>query len=305
MPDSRPASDDESQQNGDADDLREVSRLAEELVGDDGLQITPAPPTKPPTPPAERYPPLAPDEYDDALYDDDDWTGRYRRPARPTGAWRYNLLTAFFLLASVGLCGYFAMIWVDPYTPLNPLAPPTPFVEITATPDPAAVAAFHAEQTATAIGPPTATPQPTATTETTPTPEVSPTPSPTPPPEFVFTMREPGVTHRRNTNERGCNWASITGAIYDADGQPLNGYRVRIIDEADRTRLDVSLTTGINPNLGDGGYEQILGSSPREGRYTLQIYDPQGQAVSAPVMIFTRAECDQNVAEVSFERTSR
>ncbi|TVR21647.1 MAG: hypothetical protein EA396_07940 [Anaerolineaceae bacterium] len=301
MPDSRPSSHDESQQSEGADDLREVSRLAEELVGDDGLQITPAPRSKPNTPPAERFPPLAPDESDDALYDDG-WTGYDQRP-QPTGAWRYNLLTAFFLLASVALCGYYAMIWTDPYTPLNPLAPPTPFVEITATPDPVAVAAFHAEQTATAIGPPTATPQPTATVEATPTPEVSATASPTLPPEFVFTLREPGVTYRANTNQRGCNWASITGTIYDADGQPLDGYRVRIIDEVDRGRLDVSVTSGTIANLGEGAYEQIIGSSPREGRYIVQLFDPQGLAVSEPFLIFTQAECDQNVAEVSFEQT--
>src|SRR5438045_1058892 len=47
---------------------------------------------------------------------------------------KVNLIALFFLLASCGAIAIFAVIWQNPYTPLNPLAPPTPLpLVITAT----------------------------------------------------------------------------------------------------------------------------------------------------------------------------
>lgn len=83
-----------------------------------------------------------------------------RRPARPPAPrarlarprrthWRANLATAFFLLASAGMIAYFALVWHNPFSPLNPLAPPTPLpIFVTATP-PGALAPPAAPPTAT------------------------------------------------------------------------------------------------------------------------------------------------------------
>jgi hypothetical protein len=60
-----------------------------------------------------------------------------RTPKRKSnrGGCLYNLITLLFLLGSVALIVYFALIWVDPYSALNPLSPPTPLpLVVTATP---------------------------------------------------------------------------------------------------------------------------------------------------------------------------
>lgn len=57
-------------------------------------------------------------------------------PRKPRKSGRgYNLVALLFLLATLGLIVYFALIWVEPFSPLNPLAPPTPLpIVVTATP---------------------------------------------------------------------------------------------------------------------------------------------------------------------------
>jgi hypothetical protein len=292
------------------DDLSALSDLAAEVIGDDDINI----PTheesrfrRPTTPPEERFPPLL-DDYTpiEDVMPAVNAPKPKPAPRKQGGGCFYNLMTLIFLLGTGGLIAYYYQVWVDPYSPLNPLAPPTPFIEVSATPDTVALATYESELTLAAIRPtaqamvdmPTLTPAPDVSV----TPSEPATPTNTPRPEYVFTLQEPGVTYAQNPNQRGCNWASIRGTIYGRNGQLLDGYRIRIIDVEDPGRLDVSVTSGVLPDLGAGVYEQLLGSTPRIRRYTIQLYDNQGLAVSEPYLIFTRDECAENIAEVNFEQ---
>lgn len=95
------------------------------------------------------------------------------RPARPNGPGIWGLLTAIVAVLTLTLCGWYALIFVNPYSPLNPLPPATvtPYPVLagpTPTLEPGVVA-------------------PTASGET-------PTPNPTAPQSAVATLTPSGGT---------------------------------------------------------------------------------------------------------------
>jgi hypothetical protein len=199
---------------------------------------------------------------------------------RRGGDWRHNLVALLFFIGTLMLCGYYAIIWNNPWTPLNPLAPPTEFYLVTETPDP--FAAMNATATAAAL--------------ITPTP-VSGLSSFS---GLPFSMAESGVIYMPNSNASGCNWASIAGTVTGLNGEPLNGYRINITDAVDPERLSVEVFSGAVQSFGAGGFEYTLGSAPRAGRYDVQLFNPAGVPLSDVYRIVTHDNCDQNVAVVNF-----
>lgn len=254
------------------------------------------------TPWKERFPPLEPDLPDDEKYHTDPQIPIPKKPApkpprRWQGDWRHSLVAVFFLLATVMLCGYYAYIWQNPYSSLNPLAPPTPFVVVSWTPDPFAVTVRDATATSVVIINPTAEPSTTPEAQVV---DSSPEPIVIPPLSVQFTIPDSGVLYTPNANGRGCNWASIAGTVTDLQGQPLDAYRIQIIDVEDPTRLNVTILSGSSLTLGQGGYELSLGGSPREQQYVIQLFTPSGEPASEEFLIFTRDSCEENVAVVNF-----
>jgi len=239
-------------------------------------------------PQAERYPPIP--TADDLKRDDtpivdqpqvqsEPYADRRRR--RP-GNWRHDLVAFIFAIATVGLCGTYAIIWNDPWTAINPLAPATEFYFVTETPDPLAVA--NAAVTATALAQPT---------------EVG----------FAaqgsfsglpFVITDAGVLYTPNGNGSGCDWASIGGTVTGLNGEPLNGFRVRITDAENPDQFQVEVFSGAVVTFGDGGFEYPLGNTPRAGRYDVQLFSSAGAPLSDAYRIVTRDRCEENVAIVTF-----
>jgi hypothetical protein len=79
------------------------------------------------TPPEERWPPLAP-----AIPDQD--TAPVRPNETPAHDWRNIVIGTLALIGIVLVLAWTAVVWQDPQSPLNPLAPATPFIVVTATP---------------------------------------------------------------------------------------------------------------------------------------------------------------------------
>jgi hypothetical protein len=79
------------------------------------------------TPPEERWPPLAP-----AITDED--TAPARRDETAAHDWRNIVIGTLALIGIVLVLAWTAVVWQDPQSPLNPLAPATPFIVVTATP---------------------------------------------------------------------------------------------------------------------------------------------------------------------------
>lgn len=241
------------------------------------------PPAAPPAPEmpapravdAERFPPLAPSPVEPAP---PPRPGPGRAPRRRSPC-LYNFLTVVFLLATLAAIALIAIITVNPYSPLNPFPPFTPLpIFITTTPLP-----------------------PTATDLPTPEPSATFTPLPlealaTAAPAFPFTVANDGALFMPNTNSEGCNWSSIAGSVTDASGAGLNGYGVRIAGGG----LDETVFSGAAPIFGPGGFELFLNGVPLEQTYTVQLLDEAGAPASPAVSVTTRANCQQNVAILSF-----
>ncbi len=231
-------------------------------------------------------------------------------PRRTAQIARMNQITAVLLLLTILIGVYIGILWIDPYSPLNLFAPPTPlpiFVSMTPTPTPTLTPTF------------TLTPSPTLTPSRTPTPSETPTPIPTatftpiplealgipPSPganegmteaDFTFRLIPAGLIYIANPEARGgCNWSSIVGSVVDANGRAVDGYIVRIQGEG----VDEAVITGTARGFGAGGYELPLGTQAREAVYTVTLFDSTGRQVSAPVTATTRADC-ANITAVRF-----
>lgn len=241
-----------------------------------------------------------------------------RRPAppprrEPSGSnTTVNLIALFFLLASCSAVAYFAFIWNNYMSPLNPLAPPTPMPQVI-----------------TATLTQTLTPEPTSTL--TPSPTITPSPVPTDAPTSTFTpvfldaletpaslgldtpegtedvsayrfaLRNNQLIYITNPDARGgCNWSSIAGSVVSFEGTALNGYGVRIAGQG----IDQTVATGSAPGMGPGGFEVQLGTTATDGSYVAQLLDPQGIAVSPVVTVTTKSDCTQNIVALRFQETT-
>lgn len=260
------------------------AQLAADTSAIEGTELAESLPVSP------RYPPASPDEVVDVVE-------RFPMPgdarpdpqaaeappvptARSRGDWRHNLIAFVFFVATIGLCGVYSIIWNNPWTPLNPLAPPTSFYVITETPDPFAAA----NATATAAVMVTETPvQPLGSLSGLP-----------------FSIADSGVVYVPNSNSNGCDWASIAGTVTGLEGEPLTGYRIRILDAGDPNARPVEIFSGSAPTFGESGFELPLGNAPRAGRYDVQLLNPSSVPLSDAFRIVTRATCEENVAIVSF-----
>lgn len=225
------------------------------------------------TPQEERYPQLPADMDKPAPTQTKSQSKpRYRRPKNSR---RNNFLSLLFLLLTVGVIAFYALIWVDPQSPLNLLAPPTPFIEVTATVD------------TNPVFVPTTEPQ---------LAEDAPTFTPAPADLYPFGVAPEGVIYVGNQNGRECNWASIAGAVTNADNAPLPGFGVRVAGD----NVSATVFSGTNSNFGEGGYELNLGGAPMASTFTVQLVTTGGAPLSDTLTVTTRDDCNQNVAIVNF-----
>ena len=83
----------------------------------------------------------------------------------------------------------------------------------------------------------------------------------------------------------------------DKNGAPVNDYQIRV---AGTDFAPQPVRSGAVSTYGAGGFEVPLGDAPRDGSFTVQLLDPDGNPVSETYTVTTRAACDANVALVSF-----
>jgi hypothetical protein len=274
-------------------------------------------------------------ELDDDAADDDVYVEepqrlvvgtRRRAPARPDyvpapasrGTGCADLITAIFLLMTVAVCAFTLLLIIYPRSPLNPFPVPAfPTMIVLASPAPTdtptnTFTPLPATETPTAT--PTFTPTATYTATWTPSATFTPvvggvpivTSSPTVKPEatqpqytlspFAFTV-DP-LRYIANSGPDGCNWQSIVVITKDLAHNPVKGIAFRVtggggnIDEVDYT--------GNVPRFGDGSFELVLGTVPREDQFTIQVLSRNGQQISDTVTIGTHTDCKQNVVVVTF-----
>jgi hypothetical protein len=225
------------------------------------------------TPEAERFPPLAPRDEAEARPKPAPVKTAPKRVYEPI-KWGTNLFTLLMLIATCALVGAIVTIWQNPYTPLNPLPPATPFIEITATPDgilPTAMPTIAAPATIEA--------------DTGDTSQGG----------AAFAG---DVIYQSNANNQGCDWTSIAGTVQASDGNGLNGYRV-VVDDGTQEQV---VFTGSAEQFGPGGWELALGNTLISGQYSVQLANTIGEAVSDPLLIDLPGDCAANVAVINWQQ---
>ncbi len=224
------------------------------------------------------------------------------------GIW--DLLTLGVLAFTACLAGYFALIFINPNSSLNPLPPGGRLVP-TSTPTPAP-----------ATLPPTWTPSPTI--EATPTNTLIPTwtpfptntpfslvpptrtPKPTSTPKAPFTaISVQQVDSTIIHPDFACNWAGIGGTVVDANNSPVIGTVVVLRGSLNGNTVDLTTVTGINKEYGPSGFEFVIGNAPVASNKTLyvQLVDLSGLPLSDKVEITTSADCTKNLVLVKFKKT--
>ncbi len=138
---------------------------------------------------------------------------------------------------------------------------------------------------------PTITPIPT-------TPGPSPTSPPTNPP-FPFSVQQGSLLFVPSFVVTGCQWQGIGGQILQFGGTPAIGLTVRVTGPTINGAL--TTTSGTNTNYGDAGWEVQIANQATPGRYTVQVFSPDGsQPFSAAVELNFSGECNQNLARITF-----
>jgi hypothetical protein len=253
---------------------------------------------------------------------------QYADEPSPSGYGCADVITAFFILLSVGVISLTVLLIANPYAPINPFPPPTPLaLLVLATPEPTLTpsATFTPEPptlpppTEPPTATPTETPVPTATE--TPTPTITPTPVVggivTLPPTAAAPEASPvsqsgtrslypfslnAIRYQAHDGSEGCRWQSLAGLVLNMQGQPRTreeGSLTVRITSADGN-IDEFHYTGEQPKFGPSGFEAFLGTTPRVGDYTVQLLGITGVPISEKVTVQARSGCDENVVVVEF-----
>ena len=226
----------------------------------------------------------------------------------------WDMLSILVLVLTLCIGGYYALIFVNPGTFLNPLPPaPTPFQFPTSTITPIQPAATW---TATpAITTPTATLAPLITVEPSNTPVLlvpptatstsTATPKPTSTPKAPFSSSFSNIASTTYYPDLGCGWFGIAGTVVDAKNSPIIGMVIRLtgtLNNVPVNRLTVSNTAQIP--YGPSGFEFKLGDAPGTSTKTLylQLLDQAGLPLSDNLYINTSSDCNKNLVMVRFKK---
>lgn len=244
---------------------------------------------------------------------------RHEPPAPHRGSGFLDVITTFFVIATVVVIGGTVLLLNNPDAAFNPLPNPTmpkvlviPSPTITLTPTITVTPTITLTPTPFPTFTPTDMPEPSATWTITPTQVVvgagggndgntlepgatvaTPTRAPTKSP---FEYITDSVYYRANQNELGCNWLSVGGDVSDINGQPVLDLPVEIIGD----NFEEIVFTGSDPDFGPAGYQVQIDDRPSGGQYSVRLLGSTGLPVSDFIFVTMGATCDENVAFVNF-----
>jgi hypothetical protein len=224
----------------------------------------------------------------------------------------WNVLTSLVVLSTLGLIGYFLLLFADPQGALNPFPPPTMPV-LAVLPDGTSAAPLLTPTWKSTVLP-TKTPLPTATSKPTvkagsPTATFAqaPTFAPSDGRDYPYAIQgEPAamantVFHAGDT----CDWQGVAGTVVDLQGKPVVGVLVRLLGYYNGRAVDMTtLTGGASAWYGESGYEFVLGDKPLDTNNTLalQLVDQAMMPISNRVILDTFADCARNLVLVNFKQ---
>ena len=251
-------------------------------------------------------------DFDD--YNDDYFTEEEKAPKRESISLdTLDIFSILLLLGAVCLGGYFMLVFINPYTALNPLPPATPIPPIifpTATITPQQLgdlwtATPTIQPTVTLTPRPTFTPFPTNTPIVLFEPTATPvTPTATATPGMPFEAEIQNIDSTIIHPDTGCNWLGVGGTVEDRDKSPLLGVVIRVQGSLVGSLVDMTTVSGVSPSYGKSGFEFILGEAPLPSEETLYIrlFDQAGLPLSDQIYFSTSSECNQNLVLIRFKK---
>jgi len=230
----------------------------------------------------------------------------------------WDILSIVVLLITVCLVVYFAMIFLNPASPFNPLQPyqsriPTPtFTPIQLEPTWTPTATVYIPPTETLL--PTITPPATNTppnfvpvTETPEPTETSKPPTATATPKAAFSASSVNAIESviiPHLQTAACNWQGVGGTVDDQNSSPIIGLVVRLAGSLDGKSIELTTVSGVSEEYGKSGFEFVLGDTPVNSRDTIyvQLLDQAGLPLSDRVYIDTFSDCEKNLILVRFKK---
>lgn len=102
---------------------------------------------------------------------------------------------------------------------------------------------------------------------------------------------------------RGCNIMAVAGQVFNCHHQEMLGVVISVYGELDGRWIDLIGLTGAAQAYGPGGFELVLAEKPIYTTQSLfiQLFDQNGQALSAPFAFDTSAICEANLILINFE----
>ncbi|MBI1793506.1 MAG: hypothetical protein HYR70_04880 [Chloroflexi bacterium] len=229
-----------------------------------------------------------------------------KRPGSQFSLW--DMLSILVLIITLFIGGYFALIFINPNTPLNPLPPASVFGPPTATIGPIQLQPTWTATTFSTTPTGTLAPLITIAPSNTPVLLVPPTrtPQPTNTPKAPFssslnTIESVIIPH---LIDQGCNWQGVGGTVDDANNSPIVGMVVRIVGTLGGKIINVTTVSGVSPDYGKSGFEFVLGTAPVASSKTLyvQLLDQAGLPLADNVYITTYNDCKKNLTLIRFKK---
>lgn len=224
----------------------------------------------------------------------------------------WNVLTSLIVLATLGLIGYFLILFTNPQGALNPFPPPT--MPVLAVAPAGTTAAPGLPPTWTPTTSPTKTLRPTETpkpivTSSSPTATFgqAPTFAPGDGGDYPYAIQGEPAAMANTVFHPGdsCDWQGVAGTVVDLQGKPMVGVLVRLLGYYNGRAVDMTtLTGGASAWYGESGYEFILGDKPLDTNDTLalQLVDQAMMPISNRVVFDTFAACDKNLVLINFKQ---
>lgn len=225
----------------------------------------------------------------------------------------WDMLSVLVLLITFFIGAYFLLVFINPFSSLNPLPPTNPFALPTPTITeivlaPTWTASPTIEPTITETPPPTLTLMPTATVFSLITPSSTPiptwTPSLTPTPKAPFSATVTAIDSTIIHPEAACNWLGVGGTVVDSNNSDVIGMVVRLVGTFNGKRVEMTQVSGVTPAYGKSGFEFFLGTVPvsSTGDLSIQLLDLAGLPLSGNVSIDTFNDCKKNLILVRFKK---
>ena len=246
--------------------------------------------------------------------DDMDYMDEVASAGPDTSAIMWDIASAVLVLGAIIVALVAFTIFINPYSGLNPLPPPTPvppYYTPTPTITPRALPPTWTPTTQPTFTP-TNTPRPLDFVTNTPyvvtsiytatnTPQITNTPLPTGKP-FQATLQalDGSIMH----TDAECNWMGVGGEAYDLNNEPLIGLTVHLAGTLDGQEIDQYTVTGVAPQYGRAGFEFTLSDHPIESFKTLyiELLDQAGLPLSDQIYFSTYNDCTKTLILVRFKR---